>query len=113
MRHIIAYIKPHRLTKVTLALHKIEDLTGLSTTEVRGFGRGREKDEPHRLEEDLVDYVLHIKIEIFCKDEMADEIVATIKKEAHTGLRGDGKIYISGVDEAIKISTGEQGDDAV
>lgn len=113
MKHIIAYIKPHRLSKVTLALHKIEGLTGMSALDVRGFGRGREKDEPHRIVEDLVDYVPHVKIEIFCKDEMTDEIVATIKKEAHTGLRGDGKIYISSIDEAIRISTGEQGDDAV
>jgi nitrogen regulatory protein PII len=113
MKHIIAYIKPHRLSKVTLALHKIESLTGMSALDVRGFGRGREKDEPHRIVEDLVDYVPHVKIEIFCKDEMAEKVVATIEKEAHTGLRGDGKIYVSTVDDAVRISSGERGDDAV
>ena len=94
MKHIISYIKPHKLTKVTLALHKVEGLTGMSVLDVRGFGRTKAKDEPHRIVEDLVDYVPHAKIEIFCKDDLAEEIVNTIQTEAHTGLRGDGKIYI-------------------
>ena len=113
MKHIIAYIKPHKLSKVTLALHSLEGLTGMSILDVRGFGRGREKDAPHRIVDDLVDYVPHLKMEIFCNDEMSEEISSIIEKEAHTGLRGDGKIYISNVDEAIRISSGERGDDAV
>ncbi len=113
MKHIIAYVKPHKLSKVTLALHKVEGLTGMSVLDVRGFGRTKAKDEPHRIVEDLVDYVPHIKIEIFCKDELTEEIVTTIREKAHTGLRGDGKIYISTVDDAIRISTGERGINAV
>ncbi len=113
MKHIISYIKPHRLSKVTLALHKTEGLTGMTVLDVRGFGRGRGNDLPHRIVEDLIDYVPHVKIEIFCKDEMADKIIETIKREAHTGLRGDGKIYVSSVDDAVRISTGDQGDNAV
>jgi nitrogen regulatory protein P-II 1 len=113
MKHIIAYIKPHKLSKVTLALHKIDDLTGMSVLDIRGFGRTKAKDEPHRIVEDLVDYVPHVKIELFCKDALMEKIVDTIKTVAHTGLRGDGKIYISKVDDAIRISTGERGESAI
>lgn len=113
MKHIIAYIKPHKLSKVTLALHKIEGLTGMSVLDVRGFGRTKAKDEPHRIVEDLIDYVPHVKIEIFCKDELLEQVVKSIQTEAHTGLRGDGKIYVNTVDDAIRISTGERGEDAI
>lgn len=111
MQHIIAYIKPHKLSEVTLALRKVEGLSGMTVLEVKGFGRGRKTDIP--LEEQLYDFVPHIKIEIFCLDELLDEIVNTIQNAAHTGLRGDGKIYICGAKEAIRISTGEKGDSAV
>ncbi|KMP10801.1 hypothetical protein UR09_05165 [Candidatus Nitromaritima sp. SCGC AAA799-A02] len=109
MKEIKAYIKPHKLSEVTRALHKVEGLTGMSVVNVKGFGRSRAKDAPHRIVEDLVDYIPHVKIEIVCRDEMVEEIVSTIQKTAHTGLRGDGKIYISTVDEAIRIETGERG----
>ena len=113
MKHIIAYIKPHKLNGVTLALHKIEGLTGMSVLEVKGFGRGKAKNVPHRIVEDLIDYVPHVKIEIFCKDELLEQVVKSIQTEAHTGLRGDGKIYVNTVDDAIRISTGERGEAAI
>lgn len=113
MKEIKAYIKPHKLSKVTLALHGVAGLTGMSVVDVRGFGRGKAKGAPHRIVEDLVDYIPHVKIEIVCKDELAEEIVGVIEREAHTGLKGDGKIYISEVQEAIRIQTGERGDAAV
>ena len=113
MKEIKAYIKPHKLPKVTLALHKVSGLSGMSVMDVRGFGRGRAKDAPHRIVEDLVDYIPHVKIEIICSDEAVDEIVAVIEKIAHTGLKGDGKIYISRVENAIRIQTGERGEAAV
>lgn len=113
MKEIKAYIKPHKLSKVTLALHKVEGLTGMSVVDVRGFGRGRGKDAPHRIVDDLVDYVPHSKIEIVCSDDMVEEIVSIIEKEAHTGLKGDGKIYISTIDDAVRIQTGERGEAAV
>ena len=109
MKEIRAYIKPHKLADVTRALHKVEGLTGMSVVDVRGFGRGRAKDSPHRIVEDLVDYIPHAKVEIICRDELVEEIVSTIAKEAHTGLRGDGKIYINPVEDAIRISNGERG----
>jgi len=113
MKHIIAYIKPHQLSKVKLALHKIKDLTGISVLDIRGFGRSKAKDEPHKIVEDLVDYIPHVKIEIFCKNSLVEKIVNTIKTAAHTGLHGDGKIYISTVDDAVRISTGERGESAI
>jgi len=113
MKEIKAYIKPHKLSKVTLALHKVEGLTGMSVVNIRGFGRGKAKDAPHRIVEDLVDYIPHVKIEIVCLDEKVKEIVQIIQDEAYTGLRGDGKIYISSIDDAIRIQTKEQGKLAV
>lgn len=113
MKEIKAYIKPHKLSRITLALHKVEGLTGMSVVDVRGFGRGRGKDAPHRIVDDLVDYVPHVKIEIVCTDELVEEIVSIIENEAHTGLKGDGKIYISTIDDAVRIQTGERGEVAV
>ena len=105
MKEIKAYIKPHKLSKVTLALHKVEGLTGISVVDVRGFGRGKAKNAPHRIVEDLVDYIPYVKIEIVCLDKKLEEIISVIQKEAHTGLRGDGKIYISTIEDAARIQT--------
>lgn len=114
MKEIKAYIKPHKLSEVTLALHRVEGLTGMSVSEVKGFGRGLSKDAPHSTREELIDYIPHVKIEIVCHDALVGEIVETIRRAAHTGLRGDGKIYVlSRVEEAVRISTGERGEDAV
>ncbi len=113
MKEVKAYIKPHRLSQVTLALQKLDGLTGMSVANVRGFGRTRAKNATHKITEDAIDYVPHVKIEIVCRDELVGEIVSVIEKAAHTGLRGDGKIYVSQVAEAVRISTGERGDGAV
>ena len=67
MKHIIAYIKPHKLDAVTQALHQIDELSGMTVLEVKGFGRGRKKEASR--EEQLSDFVRHLKIEIFCKNE--------------------------------------------
>jgi len=113
MKEIKAYIKPHKLTEVTLALHRIEELAGMSVVDVRGFGRSRGRNSRHRIVEDLVDYVPHVKIEIVCRDELVEEIVSVMERTAHTGLRGDGKIYVSAVETAVRIQTGERGESAV
>lgn len=112
MKEIKAYIQKRKLAPVTLALHKIEGLTGMSVTDVRGFGRGRAKDQPHRVVDDLVDYVTGVKLEIVCRDGLVDEVVRTIESAAHTGLKGDGKIYVADVEQAVRISTGERGEPA-
>lgn len=113
MKEIKAYIKPHKLSAVALALHKVEGLTGMSVVDGRGFGRGRAKDAPDSIIDDLTAYIPHVKIEIICRDELVEEVVSLIEKTAHTGLRGDGKIYVSNVGMAVRISTGERGEVAV
>ena len=113
MKEIKAYIKPHKLSDVTLALHHVEGLTGMSVSDVRGFGRGQAKDTPHSVREDLADHIPHVRIEIVCHDALVDRIVETIRSAAHTGLRGDGKIYVTHVHDAVRISTGERGAAAI
>ena len=113
MKQIIAFIKPHKLDDVILALHNIEGLTGASISDVRGFGRERSKkgvDQEQKLSWDVKP---HVELNTFCLDELVEEVVAAIQSSAQTGLRGDGKIYICSVEQAIRISNGERGEDAV
>lgn len=113
MKLITAYVKRLKLSQVTLALHKVEGLTGMSASDVRGFGRGRARDAPDRIVEDLVDYRPSVRLEIACADDLVERVVEAIEKAAHTGLRGDGKIYVSPVERAVRIRTGERGEAAV
>jgi nitrogen regulatory protein PII len=113
MKEIKAYIKPYKLSEVTLALHQVKGLTGMSVTDVRGFGHTRSIDARHRTIDDLEDYIHHVKIEIVCKDELAERLVSIIEETAHTGLHGDGKIYITEITDAVRISTGQRGEEAV
>jgi nitrogen regulatory protein PII len=113
MKEIKAYIKPHKLSSVTLALQQIEGLGGMSISNVRGFGRGRAKNAPDRITEDFLHYIPRIKIEIVCRDELLEEIVSVIERNAYTGIRGDGKIFVSCVEAAVRISTGERGEKAI
>lgn len=106
MKQVIAYIKPHRLSDVTFALQKIQTLRGMSVTEVKGFGR-REYQDIARSVDNLMDFAPYVKIEIFCKDDLVDELIAVIDREARTGLRGDGKIYVLDAVKAYKIGKGE------
>lgn len=104
MKEIKAYIKEHKLDSVVLALHKLGDLPGLSVVDVRGFGSQHIKSGDACPVEDLVK---HAKTEIVCKDEQAERIISTIEKSAHTGLRGDGRIFVSSIDQAVSIQTGK------
>lgn len=113
MKEIKAYIQKRKLAQVTLALQKIGGLTGMSVTDIRGFGRGRAAGQPHRVVDDLVDYVVGVKLELACRDELVDEVVRTIEQAAHTGNKGDGKIYVTDVLEAVRIRTGERGETAI
>ncbi len=113
MKEIKAYIKPHKLADVAQALHDIKGLTGMSVNDIKGFGRGRGKGDRNKIILDMIAYVPHVKLEIVCRDELVVEVVSAIEKAAHTGVRGDGKIYISDVQEAVRISTGERGEKAV
>jgi nitrogen regulatory protein P-II 1 len=80
---------------------------------VQGFGREKGKGAKHKIVEDLIDYVPKVKLEIVVHDEMLDEVVDAIRKHAHTGNKGDGKIFIYNVQDAIRIKTGERGESAV
>lgn len=113
MKEIKAYIKRHKLSAVTLALHQIEGLTGMTVLDARGFGRGRAKDSPDRTTEELVDFISCVRLEIVCQDDLVEQVVSTIQQAAHTGLRGDGKIYVSPIELAVRISTGERGEAAI
>ena len=113
MKMITAFIKSHRLNDVTLALHDIEGLTGASVSDVLGFGRGRAKDAPDRVIYETLDYLPRVRIEIACSDDIVDRVVSTIERNARTGLRGDGKVYVYTLDQARRIGTGEQGEAAI
>ena len=116
MKMITAIVQPHMMSKVTHALEQIEGFPGVTITDVRGFGREKSvhgEDAPHRVIEDFVEYVRKARIEIVARDEMVDAIVDTIVRVAHTGRRGDGKVFVWQVEQAIRIQTGETGDPAV
>ena len=113
MKKIKAYIKSHKLSDVTLALHKVEGFKGMSVTEVKGFGRHCDDDKHDHENQSPSEFESIAKIEIFCLDEQLDGLIETIEKAAHTGLCGDGKIYVLPVEQAVRISTGQRGDDAV
>ena len=113
MKQVIAFIKPHQLSLVAMGLRDIQDLTGMSIGKGQGFGRGRARGAACRVVEDEMAYIPHVRIEVFCSDEWLEEVVACITTNAHTGLSGDGKIYITEVVEAVRISNGERGQPAI
>lgn len=113
MKKIEAYIKTHRLDEVIERLHVIDNLTGVSVHEIKGFGRTRGKDEPVRIVDNTINWVPHVKLEVFCSDELKDQVIDAIVEGAHTGLRADGKIYVSPVEDAVRISTRERGEIAI
>ncbi len=113
MKMVIALIKPNKFNEVMLALHKIEGLTGASSSEIHGFGLDRSRHAPEQKPEISLDFKPHIRLEIACHLELVDEVLSTIAKAANTGLRGDGKIYVLPLEEAVRISSGERGRNAV
>lgn len=113
MKKIEAYIKAQRVHDVIERLHVVDGLTGVSIHDIRGFGRTRGSHGPVRIVDNALNQVPHVKIEAFCSDAVTERVVGAIRDGAHTGLRADGKIYVSPVAEAIRISTGERGEAAV
>lgn len=113
MKMIVVVLQPFRLSKVTHALEQIAGFPGMTVTDVRGFGREKsahDEGAPHRVVEDFVEYVKKVRVEIAARDEMVDAIVSTIERVAHTGNRGDGKIFVWPLGDAVRIQTGESGD---
>ena len=112
MKKIEAIIKPFKLDEVKEALQEV-GLQGITVTEAKGFGRQKGHTELYRGAEYVVDFLPKVKVEIVLTDEMVDRAVDAIRKAAQTGRIGDGKIFISNVEEAVRIRTGESGIDAI
>lgn len=112
MKKIEAIIRPHLLENVKDALQTI-GVQGMTLSEVRGFGRQKGHTEVYRGSEYKVEFVPKIKLELVLDDEVAETAIEAISKTARTGKFGDGKIFVFNVDDAIRIRTGEHGEQAV
>ena len=112
MKQITAIVKPFKLEEVREALAEV-GVTGLTVTEVKGFGRQKGHTELYRGAEYVVDFLPKVKIEIVLGDDMIEKAVEAIRRAAQTGRIGDGKIFVSNIEEAIRIRTGESGLDAI
>ncbi|MAF15440.1 MAG: transcriptional regulator [Marinomonas sp.] len=112
MKLITAIIKPFKLDDVREALSEI-GVQGITVTEVKGFGRQKGHTELYRGAEYVVDFLPKVKIELAISDDMADQVVEAISNAANTGKIGDGKIFIVNLEQAVRIRTGETGEDAV
>ncbi len=110
MKLIEAIIKPFKLDDVRDAVQKV-GVQGLTVTEVKGFGRQKGHTELYRGAEYVVDLLPKIKLEILVRDEMVESVVNAIMESAKTGRIGDGKIFVLAVEDAIRIRTGERGDE--
>ena len=112
MKMITAIIKPFKLDDVREAVADI-GIQGITVTEVKGFGRQRGHTELYRGAEYVVDFLPKAKIELAVVDDLAEQVVEAIASTARTGKIGDGKVFVSNIDEAWRIRTDEQGDEAV
>ena len=112
MKLVTAIVKPFKSEDVREALSEI-GIQGMTVTEVKGFGRQKGHSELYRGSEYVVDFLPKIRIEVAIDDSQLDAVVDAITKTAHTGKVGDGKIFVSTLDEVIRIRTGETGADAV
>ncbi len=112
MKKIEAVIKPFKLEDVREALSEI-GINGLTVTEVKGFGRQKGHTELYRGAEYTIDFLPKAKLELVVPEDMLDKAMDAIVKAAHTGKIGDGKIFVSSVEQALRIRTGETGEQAV
>ena len=112
MKLVTAIIKPFRLDDVRDALSEI-GVTGMTVTETKGFGRQKGHSELYRGAEYVVDFLPKVRLEVAVADDKVEEVVSTLTKAAGTGKIGDGKIFVFGLDEVIRIRTGETGEEAL
>jgi nitrogen regulatory protein P-II 1 len=112
MKKVEAIIKPFKLDEVKENLNAV-GVRGLTVSEVKGFGRQNGHTELYRGAEYVVDFLPKVKLEIIVQEEKVAEVVATIEKAARTGRIGDGKIFVTPVEDVVRIRTGERGEDAV
>ena len=112
MKKVEAIIKPFKLDEVREALSEV-GITGLTATEVKGFGRQKGHTELYRGAEYVVDFLPKVKIEVVIKDDVVESVIETIAKAARTGKIGDGKIFVTNVEQVVRIRTGESGEIAI
>ena len=112
MKKIEAIIKPYKLDQVKEALHEV-GLQGMTVTEAKGFGRQKGHTELYRGAEYVVEFLPKLKIEIILEDSLTERAIEAITQAARTGHIGDGKIFVSSVEEVIRVRTGETGAEAV
>ena len=112
MKKIEAVIKPFKLDEVKEALHEV-GVSGITVLEAKGFGRQKGHTELYRGAEYVVDFLPKVKLEVVVDDNLADRVVEAIATAARTGRIGDGKIFVTNVEQALRIRTGERGADAV
>ncbi len=112
MKKVEAIIKPFKLDDVRQALSDV-GITGMTATEVKGFGRQKGHTELYRGAEYVIDFLPKVKIEIVIGDDLVDQAIDAITNAARTGKIGDGKIFVSDVQRVIRIRTGEEGEDAI
>jgi nitrogen regulatory protein PII len=112
MKKIEAIIKPFKLDEVKEALNDI-GIQGITVSEVKGFGRQKGHTELYRGAEYVVDFLPKIKLEVIVPDDLVPLVVETVEKSARTGRIGDGKIFVTNVEEVVRIRTGERGTDAI
>ena len=112
MKKIEAIIKPFKLDEVKEALHEV-GVSGITVLEAKGFGRQKGHTELYRGAEYVVDFLPKVKLEVVVEDNLADRAVEAIANAARTGRIGDGKIFVSTIDQALRIRTGETGGDAI
>jgi nitrogen regulatory protein P-II 1 len=112
MKKVEAIIKPFKLDEVREALSEI-GVTGLTVTEVKGFGRQKGHTELYRGAEYVVDFLPKVKVEVIVSDTLVDRAIEAVVKAAHTGKIGDGKIFVTTVEQVVRIRTGESGEAAV
>lgn len=112
MKKIEAIIKPFKLDEVKEALHEV-GLQGITVTEAKGFGRQKGHTELYRGAEYVVDFLPKVKIEVVLDDALVERAIDAIAQAAHTGRIGDGKIFVSSIEEAVRVRTGERGNEAI
>ncbi len=112
MKKIEAIIKPFKLDEVKEALHDL-GLNGMTVIEAKGFGRQKGHTELYRGAEYVVDFLPKVKIEVVMDDQLVERAIEAIQKAAETGRIGDGKIFVSSIEEVVRIRTGERGSDAI
>jgi nitrogen regulatory protein P-II 1 len=112
MKKIEAIIKPFKLDEVKEALHEV-GIKGITVTEAKGFGRQKGHTELYRGAEYVVDFLPKVKVEVVMDDGVVDQAIEVIQQAAKTGRIGDGKIFVSSIDDVVRIRTGERGVDAI